>query len=110
MDITKSSSFLRIEGSIHDDQLRISIVDNGIGIGKQHFTRIFDMFYRAVEHSKGTGIGLFLVKESVKMLRGRISVKSVLGEWTMFYLMLPNFKHGSINLPESEAIVLEEIS
>ena len=66
------------------------------------------MFYRAVEHSKGAGIGLFLVKESVKMLRGRISVKSSLGEWTIFYLNIPNFKHGNVNMPESEAVVLEE--
>jgi signal transduction histidine kinase len=67
------------------------------------------MFYRAVEHSKGTGIGLFLVKESVKMLRGKISVKSNLGEWTVFYLNLPNLKQGNVNTPESEAVILDEM-
>ena len=108
MDFAKANSFVKIEGVISEESLRFSIIDNGIGIGKQHLTRVFDMFYRAVEHSKGTGIGLFLVKESVKMLRGRISVKSSLGEWTIFYLNIPNFKHGNVNMPESEAVVLEE--
>jgi signal transduction histidine kinase len=108
MDFAKPDSFVKIGSTISDDNLQITVEDNGIGIGKQHLTRIFDMFYRAVEHSKGTGIGLFLVKESVKMLRGRISVKSVLGERTVFYLTIPNFSHGNVNQPESEAVVLEE--
>ena len=85
------------------------MADNGIGIARQHIRKVFDMFYRAVEHSKGTGIGLFLVKESVKMLRGRISVKSSLGEWTVFYLNLPNLRQGNVNTPESEAVILDEM-
>jgi signal transduction histidine kinase len=108
MDFTKPDSFVKIEGAVADDQLRLTIGDNGIGIGRQHLTRIFDMFYRAVEHSKGTGIGLFLVKESVKMLRGQVAVKSILGEWTVFYLTIPNLSHGNVNQPESEVAVLEE--
>lgn len=108
LDFTKSSSFVRIEAEIDEEHLRFAIIDNGIGIDQQHLSRIFDMFYRAVEHSKGTGIGLFLVKESVKMLRGRISVKSSLAKWTIFQLNIPNFKHGNVNIPESEAVVPEE--
>lgn len=110
MDTTKSNPFIKIEALITESNLRIVVLDNGIGIGKQHLHRVFDMFYRAVEHSQGTGIGLFLVKESVKMLRGRISVKSALGEWTTFYLNIPNFKQGSVNIPESEDVVLDERS
>jgi signal transduction histidine kinase len=109
MDFTKTDPFIRIEGVINDHHMKISVADNGIGIGKQHIRKVFDMFYRAVEHSKGTGIGLFLVKESVKMLRGRVSVKSSLGEWTIFYLNLPNFKQGNVNTPESEAVILDEM-
>jgi signal transduction histidine kinase len=108
MDFARSNPLIKIEAVISDRNLRITVYDNGIGIGRQHLSRVFDMFYRAVEHSQGTGIGLFLVKESVKMLRGRISVKSSLGEWTVFYLDIPNFKHGSVNIPESEEVVLDE--
>lgn len=109
MDFTKSEPFIRIEGVVNETCMNISVVDNGIGIARQHIRKVFDMFYRAVEHSKGTGIGLFLVKESVKMLRGRISVKSSLGEWTIFYLNLPNLRQGNVNTPESEAVVLDEM-
>jgi len=107
-DTRKKSSYVKIEGSVEDDFLRLSITDNGIGIGKEHLGKIFDMFYRAVETSQGTGIGLFLVKESVKMLRGKISVKSSLGQWTSFYLKIPNQKAGLINTPETDAVILEE--
>jgi signal transduction histidine kinase len=109
MDFTKSDPFIKIEGMVYENHLRLTVTDNGIGIGKQHLHKIFDMFYRAVEHSKGTGIGLFLVKESVKMLHGKISVKSSLGEWTVFYLNLPNFKQGNVSIPESEAVIAEEL-
>jgi signal transduction histidine kinase len=108
MDFSKQEPYIKIEGVVGEKELRINVIDNGIGIGKSHLPRIFDMFYRAVEHSQGTGIGLFLVKESVKMLRGRISVKSNLGEWTLFHLVLPNLKDGNLNVPESEVYMLEE--
>jgi signal transduction histidine kinase len=108
LDISKSNSYLKIDGTIDKSAMRLTIIDNGIGIAQQHTSKIFDMFYRAVEHSNGTGIGLFLVKESVKMLRGRISVKSKLGEWTMFHLYLPNISQSLHNSPETEGVVLEE--
>jgi signal transduction histidine kinase len=108
LDISKSQSSITIEGSISENSLQLSVEDNGIGIGRQHLGKIFQMFYRAVEHSKGTGIGLFLVKESVKMLRGKIAVKSALGEWTVFYLRITNFKQGHQNTPESIDVVQNE--
>ncbi len=103
-DFSKSQPVVTIEAFANEENLTLSITDNGIGIGKTHLDKIFNMFYRAVEHSNGTGIGLFLVKESVKMLRGKISVKSRVGEWTVFTLVIPNLKYGSINSPETEAI------
>jgi signal transduction histidine kinase len=105
LDISKSKNYLKIDASLRDNHLFLSLEDNGIGIGKQHFVKIFQMFYRAVEHSKGTGIGLFLVKESVKMLRGKIGVRSELGEWTIFNVSLPNLKQLNNNLPESVDVI-----
>ena len=64
------------------------------------------MFYRAVENAKGSGIGLFLVKESVKMIRGHIEVQSVIGQGTTFILSFPSLLHVNVNhLPESEALL-----
>lgn len=67
----------------------IKIKDNGIGIGGIHLERIFDMFYRASETSRGSGLGLYIVRETVEKLKGSISVSSVLGEGTTFHLELP---------------------
>jgi signal transduction histidine kinase len=95
---------------VADERIKIAIEDNGIGIDEQHLPRIFEMFYRAVENAKGSGIGLFLVRESVKMLRGQIMVKSELSRGTTFTLILPNLQQINVNyLPESEPInILEQ--
>lgn len=108
LDKTKSENWVVIEGTVNEQQLTLKITDNGIGIGDKHLPRIYDMFYRAVEHSQGTGIGLFLVRETVRMLRGKIAVKSKLGEWTVFYLTIPNLK-GNKEVIESEETPSESV-
>jgi signal transduction histidine kinase len=88
-DSTKETSFIRIEAARSDKGLAISINDNGIGIEREHQPKIFDMFYRASERSKGSGLGLYLVKESVKKLDGAIYLRSKAGIGTTFTVMLP---------------------
>jgi signal transduction histidine kinase len=107
-DPMKSENYVVIEGQVNEQQMTIKITDNGIGIEDKHLPRIYDMFYRAVEHSQGTGIGLFLVRETVRMLRGKIAVKSKLGEWTIFYLTVPNLK-GNAAVIESEETSIEQV-
>lgn len=97
----KQNNYLFIEANIHEDQVSIEVMDNGIGIGRSHLPRIFDMFYRAVDNAHGSGIGLFLVKETVKMLHGKITVKSSLKNWTRFTITLPN--NYEMQLLETEA-------
>jgi len=105
LDTGKSENYVVIEGQVNEQQLTLKITDNGIGIEEKHLPRIYDMFYRAVEHSQGTGIGLFLVRETVRMLRGKIAVKSKLGEWTIFYLTLPNLKGNQAVIESAETPV-----
>jgi signal transduction histidine kinase len=88
-DSSKENSFVRIEAAKADKGLAISINDNGIGIEREHQPKIFDMFYRASERSKGSGLGLYLVKESVKKLDGSIYLRSKPGIGTTFTVMLP---------------------
>lgn len=102
-DLAKDYPSIFVIGEFKNDRLKITVEDNGIGIAQHHLPRIFDMFYRAVDNAKGSGIGLFLVRESVKMLRGHIRVHSVEGKGTTFNLFLPNLKRVDVNhLPESE--------
>ncbi len=104
-DLTKPLPRIYIRAKLQKDVLSIGIHDNGIGIAEEHLPKIFDMFYRAVDHAKGSGIGLFLVRESVKMLRGKIKVNSEIKVGTTFTVQLPNLKLVNVNhLPESEPI------
>ncbi|MCB9252905.1 MAG: hybrid sensor histidine kinase/response regulator [Flavobacteriales bacterium] len=83
-----------IKITVHADEkvAKIIISDNGIGIGEDHIGNIFKMFYRALGNHKkqGSGIGLFIVKESVERLNGSIEIKSKPNEGTAFEINLPN--------------------
>jgi signal transduction histidine kinase len=83
-------SYLRIEMLVDGQKAVISFEDNGIGIAEEFQDRIFKMFFRASFESKGSGLGLYIVKSTVDKLGGSISVKSKLGEGTLFSIVLPN--------------------
>ena len=73
--------------------LSIVVEDSGIGISPDHLPFIFDRFYQAenetTRYSSGTGIGLALTKELVKLMDGDISVTSEVGQGTSFLVKLP---------------------
>ncbi len=81
--------FVRISASNHSNQYSITIEDNGIGIGLEHLDKIFNMFYRAHDKKVGTGLGLYIVKETILMLQGTIEVESEIGLGTKFTITLP---------------------
>ena len=64
--------------------------DNGIGIEPQYQEKIFDLFFRATDQSQGTGLGLFIVKDTIDKLRGKIEVESEPGRGTTFTIEIPN--------------------
>ncbi len=82
--------FVSISVKADDKFAEIIIKDNGIGIGKEHHKNIFKMFYRASEQSKGSGLGLYIVREIVTKLKGTISVNSIPGQGSEFILNIPN--------------------
>jgi PAS domain S-box-containing protein len=101
MDTTKAKPFLSIKVKCTKREAIITVQDNGIGIEKEHLGSIFDMFYRATADSKGTGIGLYIVHETVAKIQGRIEVKSIFNEGTTFVVTLKNFAKQS---PEKNRI------
>jgi signal transduction histidine kinase len=107
LDVKKHYSYLKIRIEKRAEFIHIVITDNGVGIRRESLPMIFDMFYRAVESSKGTGIGLYLVKEAMKSMGGRITVKSILGQWTSFEIMLPEIL-PAVAEPR-DTIVVEEL-
>ena len=89
-DPEKAEPFIHICVSISEDFCDFSVVDNGIGIAGEYHEKIFDLFFRATDRSKGTGLGLFIVKDTIRKLKGKITVNSILGEGTTFTIRLPN--------------------
>ncbi len=77
--------------------LKITINDTGIGIPAKDLDRIFERFYR-VENSEngnqtGTGVGLHIVSEYVKLHEGVIGVESEMGKGSTFTVMIPANQH-----------------
>lgn len=82
--------FVKVLATINEEGVELEIKDNGKGIPAESIDRIFDMFYRASEDSNGSGLGLYIVKETVEKLRGDIKLESVFGEGTSINISLPN--------------------
>lgn len=75
------------------DSIQITIIDNGIGMAKDHLIKIFDQFYRIptgnIHNVKGFGLGLSYVYDIIKRMNGKIQVKSEKDKWTQFEITLP---------------------
>lgn len=97
--LSNSIKFTDANGTINvniydgDKYIKICVMDNGIGIPKDKLNTIFDRFTQVdktlTRNSKGTGIGLALVKSLVELHNGKIEVKSEYGKGTEFIILLP---------------------
>jgi PAS domain S-box-containing protein len=88
----QNDSYIKITGWSDLHKLELSVVDNGIGIDSAYHDKIFDMFFRLSGKKDGSGIGLYIVKETVEKLEGTIQVESELGIGTTFIITLKNLK------------------
>jgi len=89
-DFTKEQPYIRIQIRADLNNVYIEFGDNGIGIGQEHIGKIFNMFYRAHNNSKGSGLGLYILKQTIQKLKGFIKVESEVGIGTRFFISLPN--------------------
>lgn len=88
-DVKKAERWIRVAAHATRDRVVIEIADNGIGISPELLPRIFEMFYRASERSKGSGLGLFITKEAVAKLGGTVHAASQVGVGSTFTVALP---------------------
>jgi signal transduction histidine kinase len=76
-----------------DGQIKVEVSDTGIGIPEEALSRIFEEFYRARNaksmEMEGTGLGLAIARDVIEQHGGQISVESVMGEGSTFYVTLP---------------------
>jgi signal transduction histidine kinase len=76
--------FIKVSYRKNGELLYIDIEDNGEGIKGELQGRIFDMFYRATENAKGSGLGLYIAQEAATRIQGNISVRSEYGKGSVF--------------------------
>jgi PAS domain S-box-containing protein len=91
-DDKKENSFVEIDVKLESKYIHICVRDNGIGISNAFKDKVFDMFYRAHKTADGSGIGLYIVRETVRKLGGSILLKTEEGAHTEFNIFLPNSK------------------
>jgi signal transduction histidine kinase len=86
---TNVESYLKLMVAQQEDVIVINVEDNGQGIHPDHQSKIFDMFYRASDNVKGSGLGLYILKRAIERLSGQITFESELGKGTRFIITLP---------------------
>ncbi|HLW21345.1 MAG TPA: hybrid sensor histidine kinase/response regulator [Cyclobacteriaceae bacterium] len=83
---------IEVDISVEGDIAIIKVSDNGIGIEENHQVDVFNLFHRATQRNVGSGLGLYMVKESVEQIKGQINLQSTVGEGTTIEISLPNLK------------------
>ncbi|MBL3654560.1 sensor histidine kinase [Fulvivirga sediminis] len=91
------NNFLDIAIKVNKYEANIEICDNGEGISKDNIKNVFKMFFRSSKNSKGSGLGLYLVKEVLQKMNGSIKVVSSRGVGSNFIIKIPNSLN---NFPE----------
>ncbi len=85
---------IKVTNLMHGEQqcVEIRVIDNGVGIAKEHLPRLFERFYRSDKARNrklgGTGLGLSIVKHIVQAHQGSVDVKSKRGEGSEFILTI----------------------
>lgn len=86
---------IRVNVAITDTGAQLRVEDNGRGIAKEHLKNVCRMFYRATDDNAGSGLGLYIVKETIDRLNGSIDIDSVEGEGTTVHVMIPEVAQAS---------------
>jgi signal transduction histidine kinase len=98
MDPIKQNPMLKISATLRESHVRFIVQDNGLGIPASHIPKIFNMFYQANEKAEGSGLGLYIVKQTVEKLKGTILVASELQLGSTFTVVIPVYSEPD---PES---------
>ncbi len=82
--------YVKIEFNVTEVSCCVVISDNGIGIPRQAYEKLFDLFIRGDSKGTGSGLGLYIAKSMVTKLSGQIAVESTVGTGTQLTITLPN--------------------
>lgn len=88
-DQRKENQYIRIYHHHTAASFSLHVEDNGQGIAPEYHSRIFDMFFRGNESSQGSGLGLYIVKETIEKLSGQIHLDSTPKKGSTFSILVP---------------------
>ncbi|MFM2196476.1 MAG: hypothetical protein RL092_2076 [Bacteroidota bacterium] len=92
-DSKKQKSTIRIKTEVTSEYVQVSFIDNGLGIDlEKHGRKMFGMYKTFHEHKDSRGIGLFMIKNQIEAIGGKIEVESTEGIGSTF---TASFKNGS---------------
>jgi signal transduction histidine kinase len=95
---TPKGGQVRIRAGVEGGQIRISVIDTGVGIPPEDLARLFDKYEqarsRATRSEKGTGLGLYITRQLVELHGGRIEVQSEVGRGSNFSFTIPTAVTG----------------
>ncbi len=96
--VNSNHKYLNIKADfeIDNDNCKITITDNGIGINQAILKNVFNMFYRGSEISKGSGMGLYIAQKAIEKLSGNINIESLEGIFTTVKIELPQILEPSL--------------
>ncbi len=83
-------AFIEVTSMLKADVLQVSVSDNGEGISEEHQDQIFEMFYRGSDTSTGSGLGLYIARESIEKLGGTIKIESTKNQGATFTISFPH--------------------
>jgi signal transduction histidine kinase len=98
---------IEVRSEHRDNRIRISVVDNGIGIAPEYHKKVFEIFERipnSAGHS-GSGVGLAIVAKSIERLSGTYGVESTPGTGSIFWFELPAVTPVAANGQDSASIL-----
>lgn len=84
------SPFVKVKVRIDHIQMELVVEDNGQGILQEYQPRIFEMYFRANERSKGNGLGLYISQKAVERLNGWIGFSSEYNKGSVFIVRIPS--------------------
>ncbi len=82
--------FVSVEIHNCDNGIIMKVADNGIGMKKEIQGKIFSLFFRGNEDTKGTGLGLYILKNALDKLNGQVALESEINQGSTFSIFFPD--------------------
>jgi signal transduction histidine kinase len=102
-DPRKENQWIKVGVGYSNENIEVSVADNGTGISPEHQAKVFEMFYRGTLLSSGSGLGLYIVKETVAKMEGTIGMESRPGVGSNFLITIPLCEDCTAQMIEHQA-------